>query len=996
MCKENSDTLCPEEPKGDRGDGADCERLFSARQLGLAFAVFSAAAAACHWLGFSSLLVYDGAYFINSKEPVFAHHDVLGLVGIVPARPLFLFTYYLNYLVTGMDPFFFRLTNALICAGSGVVLSLTAMMVFQLPGVNVPGTRRAKQWTSLFLGLLFVVHPLQSFVVLYVWQREAAMACLFYFSSLAAYLAVRSNRITNPAWGYFLTSSLFLAGMLSKENLATLPAALLLAECTILRQTLRQAFRRALLIAAIILPSVIAYLVITNALHQPHSELVRGVAARLLDHYTYGGVSIPEVLMTQCRVFFSYVFMMLFPFARDVEFMRAEIISRSLLNPPVTLAAVCGVIALLGSALVLIKRSPAVSFGILFMFLSLLPESLLIPQYLFFGYRAILPMAGLLLIAGVGILFAGDGLQQRVSAPVFRPAAAVALLVPLAVFASVTALRASRWDHLSFWQDLADRLPRYSKEVETIPFLDISVNCMSTLVDAHKHEHAIELFRRVLAVDRSTGAAGPEKSEVARSVDAFLSVFKDQKMRSGGALIALGAALQLTGRIADSKVAFEKAIHLEPHHTDVHLTLGAMLEDEGKLADAMVHYRKAIEVDPGNAQAYNCLGNALHREGNLRDAAEAYFKAVHADPYSWMGYVNLGRVYQEAGYYREAVDEYMTAIQVDPASAEAYHGLGRAMAETGNVTDAEVNYRKALELNPDLAEVHTDLALALEAVGRLTEAIEHHDKAARLNPDSPVNYVLLGRALRMAGRTAEAIAVLRTAVESAPDQASAHHHLGAALARSRDLPSAVKHLGKAVELDPANPDAYADLARVRLDQGRIANAIELLKTAIALDPNFSVAYTYLGKALEAAGDSQLAKEQFKKAIQLQPDSAEAHYESANRLLRHGDSAAAIKGYREALKINPNQPNVRANMAVALLHERKIPQAIVEIAKALSLNEQSTEVMYALGLAFHQMNDAAGAGEYFKEALRLDPGNREVIERLQRRGGKKTGVEGSRS
>lgn len=950
---------------------------------------------ACHWLGSDALLVYDSAYFIKSKEPIFASHDVLALVSIVPVRPLFLFTFYLNYLLTGMDPVYFRMTNALMSAGAGIVLSLVAMMAFELPGVNLPGSRHAKQWASFFLGLLFVVHPLQSLVVLYVWQREAVMACLFYFSSLAAYLATRSGRIGPPALGYFLTSLLFLAGMLSKENLATVPAVLLLTEFTILGQTIRQSVRRILIIAAIILPSVIGYLMVTSTLHSPESELVQGVGARLLDHYKYGGVSIAEVIMTQCRIFFSYVFMMLFPFVRDVEFMRAEIISRSLLDPPVTLAALCGVVALVAGAVLLVRRSPLISFGILFMFVSVLPESLLIPQYLFFGYRAVLPMAGLLLIIGVGMLYAAEWVRDRISPPAFRTAATAALLVPLVVFASVTTLRASRWNHVSFWQDLAARLPNFSKDVETVPFLDVSVNCMSTLVDANKNSEAIDLFQRVLAFRQAPGIARSNDRDIKDSVDAFLKVFKDQKMRSGGALIALGAALQLAGRIGDSMVAYEKAVDLEPHHTDVHLTLGAMLENEGKLANAIDHYRKAVEIDPAYAHAHNCLGNALKKQGNLRGAAEEFLKAVQTDPYSCTGYLNLGQAYQEAGYYNEAVDEYLTAIQVDPKSAEAYHAIGRAMAEAGNTSDAMANYRKAIELNPGLAEAHSDLALALETVGRLPEAIAHYRRAADVNPHSALNYVFLGRALRMAGHTAEAIVVLNKALELAPDEATPHQHLGVALERAGDLPSAVRHLNKAIELNPTVAEAYVDLAMARLKQRRISQAIEQLKTAISLDPSLASAYLCLGKALDAAGDEQLAIEQFRKAIQLQPDSAQAHCELANCELRRGNAAAAIRSYTEALKLNPNEPKARANMAVALLHDGRIPEAIVELGKALSLDKEDSEVMHALGLAFHKMNDKAKATEYFEEALRLDPDNRNALEHLQHLEEKKTSVEGDR-
>jgi protein O-mannosyl-transferase len=964
----NMSILPPE--SGELSALRDCSKLFSpAHVLGMAV-ILAVTALACQYGGFHSLMVYDGAYFIKSKEPIFAQHDVWRLISIVPVRPLFLLSFYFNYLITGMDPFFFRVTNALIVAATGLGLTMLAALLFELPHLRVPGTLQTRRGVSFLLGLLFVVHPLQTFVVLYDWQREAIMACLFYYWGLAAYVATRSGRIRNTAAGYFVTSVLFLLGMLSKENVATFPLALGLCECVLFPQPLQATFKKILAAAAVVAPAAVLYWVLTQALHRSDSELVQGILARLIDHYHQGGLSFLEVALTEARVFFSYVGMMLFPFVRDVEFMRAETLSRSLLDPPLTAAALAGVIALLSVALACLRKMPLVAFGLLFMMLSLAPESLMIPQYLFFGYRAILPMAGLLLVIGYGLIVGVDRLGRLLPARLLARALVTAALVPVIVLSGVTVSRARHWNHISFWTDLVEKLPPYSRNVETVPFLDISVNCMSTLLSQERYAEAIDIFKKRLAVNATGQPTDKPQDDIEKAIEIFTQTFNGQNMRIGGALISLGVALQISGKDRDAIVAYRKAVEIEPHHTDVHLTLGALLENLGEISEAITHYEQAIKIDPGSALAYNCLGNALTKSGDLARAMQEFSAATQVAPGEVPGYLNLGNAFQEAGYYREAVDEYRKALAVDPRSAEAHHKLGRAMAETGNLPDALNHYRQALALDPGLAAARGDLGLALEYSGQVSEAIDEYEQAAKADPQSAMFQLLLGRAFMAKGRWNDAVGTLTRATHLAPDMAVAFQSLGMALEKCGRIPSALEMLRKAVALDPGLSEAYADLGRLLLHSGDLSEAADKLRTAIELNPGDALAYVSLGRVLERGDNFSLAQEQYRVAVQLMPDCVEAHYRLANNLLREGKALDAVKEYTQVLKLKPDLAQAHANMALALLHGGKIPEAIVTLGRALSLKGDKAEIWYALGRAFAEMKKDREAITYFEKAANL--------------------------
>ncbi len=492
------------EKHGVNFSGGPSPRLLSVPQILLTFAAFLAAAYGLHFLGFGSPMVYDSSAWIEQKAYVFATHDPLQVISIVPVRPLFMLSLYFNYMLTGMDPYFFRVLNATLLAATGIVLALLLVTILEIPGLHTQLTAGGKRWVAIFLATLFVVHPLQSFVVLYVWQREAILACFFYFSALASYLGVRSGRFSGSLTGYALTGALFLAGLFSKENLLTLPLIMGLAEVTLFRQGWRQLVRRVCILAAVIIPPLIAYLALTYVLHGTESQHTQGVLNRLAGHYAYSGLTLLQVALTESRVFFSYLWMILAPNFDGLQFARVEIISNSLFNPPITALACIGIIGLVAMAAALARKKPMISFGFLFFVITLMPESLLIPQYLYFGYRAVLPMAGVLIILAdlIPRLIAWVGQKTRTA--VLKPAIAVTVLFAIIYPSSITLSQAKKWTPLNFWKSASDGLPPFSAHLETVPYLDIAVNSMLEHINIGQYIEAISIFRHAAGAPRST------------------------------------------------------------------------------------------------------------------------------------------------------------------------------------------------------------------------------------------------------------------------------------------------------------------------------------------------------------------------------------------------------------------------------------------------------------------------------------------------------------
>lgn len=96
--------------------------------------------------------------------------------------------------------------------------------------------------------------------------------------------------------------------------------------------------------------------------------------------------------------------------------------------------------------------------------------------------------------------------------------------------------------------------------------------------------------------------------------------------------------------------AYEKALELEPGHSDALVNLGRLLYEQGATEGAIVHYRRALEAAGGHhaIAAFN-LGLALEDVGRNRAAADAYRVALLADPSFADAQYNLARVHERLG-----------------------------------------------------------------------------------------------------------------------------------------------------------------------------------------------------------------------------------------------------------------------------------------------------------------------------------------------------------
>ncbi len=114
--------------------------------------------------------------------------------------------------------------------------------------------------------------------------------------------------------------------------------------------------------------------------------------------YSHRDFSLWQRLLTESRVVVSYLSLLLDPRPSRLSLTHDVSVSRSLLDPPTTLLAICFLVGLLGFALASSRRHRVASFAALWFFANLALESSVIPLELMYEHRLYLPMFGFALL----------------------------------------------------------------------------------------------------------------------------------------------------------------------------------------------------------------------------------------------------------------------------------------------------------------------------------------------------------------------------------------------------------------------------------------------------------------------------------------------------------------------------------------------------------------------------------------------------------------------
>jgi protein O-mannosyl-transferase len=652
---------------------------------------FVLAACALQYPGLHAPMYYDSTFLLLEHPTTFSWGDFQEVVKLEPRRLIPMLTFYVNLVLGGTNPLYFRILSIVILAATSLMVTLIMSLLLSVSGAENELTSIERKSISVFLGVLYLVHPVQTYVTLYIWQRIALLGCFFYFSAFAAYVATRMHGVgvrgdeksaKNPngvrlpdklgksAIGYGLCLFLYFCGMLSKESTVLLPAMLMLVEIAFFKESWGKAAARGLAFLLVTLLMIEIRSVIGHSGLEDTTGRA-GIFDVVRTYYEMSGLSPIQVALTQCRVVFRYLSIIFIPLPSWVQLVSPQVVSHSLLDPWQTVVAVLGVVGLMILALSLFRKRPLSGLGVIFFLGNLVPDGIVVARHAFFGYRPVLPMLGILMVMADCAWWMLVRLREKAWS---RSCLVATTCAMVAAVGYCTFERATIWSNpAAFWMNTVKNFPGADDRIER------------------------------------PGACQ--------------------------ALLYLGAELEGRGRGAEAIPYLERVLKILPNDSYALGALGRANAGIGNYPEAETFFRRALKARPDLVDAYIQLGNVLAKQGKLTEAVECYKKGMQSVPRSVKLRVALGKLLIQSHKHAEAVENLRQAVELDGRFYESHYYLGKAFLGLGATEPALKSLSKAAELRGDIPELYNDLGVAYGRSGMTENALASFRKALELNPD---------------------------------------------------------------------------------------------------------------------------------------------------------------------------------------------------------------------------------------------------------------------
>jgi tetratricopeptide (TPR) repeat protein len=524
--------------------------------------------------------------------------------------PLTWMTLGLDYVLWGMNPLGYHLTNLLLHAANAVLFYFVAFRILGL-GLPDPGDRRQADLalSAGFAALVFAIHPLRVESVAWVTERRDVLSGLFSLSAILIYLRTCERGERGRGW-YWAAVGLFACALLSKSMVVNLPIVLLILDVYPLRRLggtigwWSEPARRVYIekIPFVLLAAAAAAIAVM-------AQLSVHAAASLAQ------LSVPGRVAVSAYGLSFYLWKMVVPLNLSPLYPLSPIV-----NPwamPFILSYTM-VLAITAIALALRRRVPGLPAAWLAYVVVLLPVLGIFqsgPQIAADRYTYLASL-GWAILAGACLLFCWRiSRTSTTGTPTTLPIAGVAICV-------VAGLGVLTWNQVQIWHD-SERLWTYTVAIHPNSSL-AQFSLGIVLSEQGKPTEAIEHFQKGLqlrpdepSAHTNLGVALIQQGKLADAIEHFrqaVRIYPDDAL----AHTNWGSALIDLGKPSEAIEHFQQALRIHPDDALAHTNWGSALIDLGKPSEAIEHYSKALRITPGLAEAQNGLGQALAQEQRLK------------------------------------------------------------------------------------------------------------------------------------------------------------------------------------------------------------------------------------------------------------------------------------------------------------------------------------------------------------------------------------------
>lgn len=606
-------------------------------------------------------------------------------------------------------------------------------------------------YASAFAAALFAWHPLRVESVVWITERKDVMSGFFFLLTLWAYAGYADRRKSgHPARGrYLLTLALFIAGLMCKPMLVTLPLLLLVLDWWPLQRLpdgpgLLPRWRGLVAEKAPFFALSVATAIVTVLMQHQVGAFVLDLSpvARL-------GNAVVSVARYLGNFFWPVDLSICYP--HPGTWPLANVAGAVLLFGAVTAAAWWQRFA-----------RPWLLTGWLWFLVVLLPAAGLVQV----GFQAMADRYTYLPILGWQLALVWT-LRE---VPWWSRQRGVTTGVALLILAGIAA---RTWDQQAVWRDPATLFRHAVAVTERNSVAHAFL--AHTLLDADQTPEAEHHSEQALAIDPHNETAlfvlagvRERQGRLPEAVAAYRSILA-QRPTDAQSEFLLGALLLRQHETAEALSRMKAAAARRPEYTATSLRIAGAALEQAQPSVAAAYYEVYLSVRPDDATAHYAFGTALQTLGRTDEALESFRSAARLRPSAAEPHLDIGLILFRRGQPAKAAASFRAALALRPDLPAALLGVGRAAEQLGRTDEATASFEAAIAAAPDDAAARTTWAEVLARRRQFGPALVQYEYAVKLKPDDATAQAGLGFMLWLAGRHDEAVARWEEALRLKPD-----------------------------------------------------------------------------------------------------------------------------------------------------------------------------------------------------------------------------------
>lgn len=647
--------------------------------------------------------------------------DLSGLAGY---RKIAYLTFLVNQKIGGFYPLTYRFFNIFIHFINSILLFFVTLMT-----VRRTGYKDHAYGVSLLTATVFALHPVNINAVSYIVQRMASLATMFVLLSLLSYrYAVLSRGLYRRVTLYLLTSLFILLGIFSKENAVMAIPLILLYDLFFISGYEEDGKRGFLKRSAVFLIAgglVFLFAFVFLNLGPTISAIVDMVFSHFNDPFPARGWMATDVswspkehILTGFRVVSRYLMIIALPIPSLFVFdWWGYPLSEGLLSPLSTLFAMAFVFSLLALSLILRRKAPFLSFGILWYLIAISLESFVaLGTDIYFEHRNYLPAAGLF----IGIV--SETVLRGIMSPSRGRLWALTLIIAIPLGGFTFKRNHVFDDSITLWSDTIGKAPENLRAKVALGNAYLGRSDLQRA--AEEYERAIKegiKFRRAKFFADAAYGLG------------MIYLFRSEPDKAG----------ELIKLIEKEVEGYDNLRILKAYH----------LVKTGSPAAGISILKEGMGGQDGFSRTviYIIMGDAYREMMNLKEAEQSYKNALIIDPKSSSAYYGLAQVrllQRDAG---EAERLLMKAYTFDPENVLILSDISDILLIKGNAKDALRYAEKAVLRSPVFPNPYMSMGNILMYLGRDDDANKYYKEAIRRGASEPVVIYSKARALLLKG-----------------------------------------------------------------------------------------------------------------------------------------------------------------------------------------------------------------------------------------------------